>query len=348
MGKLTIKQIAAQAGVSIGTVDRVLHQRGRVSKEKENLILEICRRDGYEQNVVGKAMAMQKSPRTVAVIINAKERNSFAAQVYEGLKTIEEEISDYSIKFIYHDLLVNTIEEQLEILRALEHVALAGLIIKPIESPMIQFCINKFSAKGIPVVFCTSDIAAADKLCFVGQNHYRDGRLMANAATKFSHEPLRVLMIVGPLQTSARKARIDGFLSYMKSHEKAFEICNVCEVSYHRDEAFQKALEALQKYPEANALYINSPEIEPCIEALQAYEKFEGLRFCFGHQQKVGPLVAGGKLDFAIAELPFQHGYRSGEVMFKYLLNKEVPIQDRCIFNGQILLEENSIDLSCK
>lgn len=35
MAKLTIKQIAAQAGVSIGTVDRVLHKRGRVSKETE-------------------------------------------------------------------------------------------------------------------------------------------------------------------------------------------------------------------------------------------------------------------------------------------------------------------------
>ena len=82
MAKLTIKQIAAQAGVSIGTVDRVLHKRGRVSKETEALVLEICRKNDYAQNIEGKAMAMQRRARTVAVVVRALDMNRFAAQIY--------------------------------------------------------------------------------------------------------------------------------------------------------------------------------------------------------------------------------------------------------------------------
>ena len=32
---MTISEIAKKAGVSIGTVDRVLHQRGRVAEKRE-------------------------------------------------------------------------------------------------------------------------------------------------------------------------------------------------------------------------------------------------------------------------------------------------------------------------
>ena len=62
--RATIKMIAERAGVSIGTVDRVLHKRGRVSKETEALVLEICRKNDYAQNIVGKAMAMQRRARS--------------------------------------------------------------------------------------------------------------------------------------------------------------------------------------------------------------------------------------------------------------------------------------------
>ena len=39
--KIRIKDIAEQAGVSVGTVDRVLHNRGEVAEETKNKILEI-------------------------------------------------------------------------------------------------------------------------------------------------------------------------------------------------------------------------------------------------------------------------------------------------------------------
>ncbi|WP_411676094.1 LacI family DNA-binding transcriptional regulator [Caproicibacter sp.] len=342
MSHITIKQIAAEAGVSIGTVDRVLHNRGRVSKEKAELILNICRQCGYEQNVVGRAMAMQRKQQTVAVVINSKDRNSFAAKVYEGIEAAEEKIKDYNVTFLYRDVVQNTVEEQIAILNSLEEENLAGLIIKPIDTPMIRFRLSRFADKGTPIVLCTSDMESVKKLCYVGQNHYRDGRLMANTLSKLSGEALHILMIVGPLQTSARRARIDGFLSYMQEHQRNYEISGVCEVSYQQEEAYRMTLETLKKYPMANALYINSPDVAVCLKALKDYGEFRGLRFSFGHVEKVGPFIQNRELDFAIREVPFQHGYRAGEAMFRYLLNKEIPAMESCVFRGEVLFEENS------
>lgn len=174
MAKLTIKQIAAQAGVSIGTVDRVLHKRGRVSKETEALVLEI-------------------------------------------------------------------------------------------------------------------------------------------------------LVCTGSLQISSHRDRINGFLSYLGEWRGHYHICAVKETAQDREQIYQTTLEALMACPQANALYINTAEPEPCLEALETYGQFDGIRFCFGHKRKTGPLIRLGKLDFAIGESPFAQGYRSGEAIFRCLLGYDMP-----------------------
>jgi len=343
MAKLTIKQIAAQAGVSIGTVDRVLHKRGRVSKETEALILDICRQNNYAQNIVGKAMAMQRRTRTVAVVVRSRDMNSFSAQIYDGLRAIENEIRDYNISFEYRDILMGTAEEQLEILNSFQDRDLSGLIIYPMDTPEVREALDGFAARGIPVVLCTADVPSAKKLCFVGQDHYQDGRLMANVLTKFTQSsPLKILMLTGSLQISSHRERIHGFLSYLKEWNGNYRICDVRETTRNRGEIYQATLDTFTKYPEANAFYINTAEPEPCLEALAEHGQSQSIRFCFGHKLKTGPLIRSGKLDFAIGESPFFHGYRSGEAMFRYLLNQEIPAAEQFVFHGEILLEENS------
>ena len=54
---VTIKDIAEKAGVSRGTVDRVLHDRGRVSPSKAKKIKEIAEKMGYRPNIAGKGLA---------------------------------------------------------------------------------------------------------------------------------------------------------------------------------------------------------------------------------------------------------------------------------------------------
>ena len=56
---VTIKQIADLCGVSRGTVDRVLNNRGNVKPEKRELILEMAKKLHYRPNPAGKALAAQ-------------------------------------------------------------------------------------------------------------------------------------------------------------------------------------------------------------------------------------------------------------------------------------------------
>ena len=66
---VTIKDIAQRAGVSRGTVDRVLHDRGKVSPQKAEKIRRIADEMGYQPNIAGRGLAARKKHHETAKFI---------------------------------------------------------------------------------------------------------------------------------------------------------------------------------------------------------------------------------------------------------------------------------------
>ncbi len=79
----TIKDIADLAGVSRGTVDRVLNNRGAVNSQTAEKIMEIVRALDYRPNKAGTALAAQKKKYRIGVILFS-EHNPFFDEVMES------------------------------------------------------------------------------------------------------------------------------------------------------------------------------------------------------------------------------------------------------------------------
>ena len=65
----TIREIAELAGVSRGTVDRVLNHRGSVNPATAALINEIARKLDYKPNRAGMALAAQRKNLKLGVLL---------------------------------------------------------------------------------------------------------------------------------------------------------------------------------------------------------------------------------------------------------------------------------------
>ena len=59
--RIRIKDIAEKAGVSVGTVDRVLHNRPNVSKPALEKVKKVLTEMNYQPNVYASALAYNKS-----------------------------------------------------------------------------------------------------------------------------------------------------------------------------------------------------------------------------------------------------------------------------------------------
>ena len=86
---ITIKDIAKEANVSEGTVDRVLHNRGGVSKKTEAKIKVILEYHNFSVNPVASALAMKNKYCIAALIPEYNESDLFwkSPQQYRFCRT---------------------------------------------------------------------------------------------------------------------------------------------------------------------------------------------------------------------------------------------------------------------
>ena len=96
--KIRIKDIAEKAGVSVGTVDRVLHGRTNVSKASLEKVQKVLDEINYVPNHYASALATNKT-YYFAAILPMHEADSYWARVEKGLIEGVKRYSDFKIAF---------------------------------------------------------------------------------------------------------------------------------------------------------------------------------------------------------------------------------------------------------
>ena len=84
--KIRIKDIAERAGVSVGTVDRVLHDRPNVSKPAREKVERALKEMNYQPNVYASALAYNRTYK-FALLIPKHESEAYWEEVEQGNKT---------------------------------------------------------------------------------------------------------------------------------------------------------------------------------------------------------------------------------------------------------------------
>ena len=97
--RIRIKDIALRAGVSPGTVDRVLHNRGEVALKTRRQILNIVNELNYTPNILAKSLASKKV-YTIAALIPSGKENIYWEKPRFGIEQASVEIKDYNTKVL--------------------------------------------------------------------------------------------------------------------------------------------------------------------------------------------------------------------------------------------------------
>jgi LacI family transcriptional regulator len=105
--RIRIKDIARMAGVSEGTVDRVLHKRGKVSNDATDKVNEVLKKINYTPNLIARTLGNSKLYK-IGVLIPEPKSDPYWEQSEVGLKTGLKQLSTFSIELdiqiVYYDL----------------------------------------------------------------------------------------------------------------------------------------------------------------------------------------------------------------------------------------------------
>lgn len=338
--KVTIKSIAQEAGVSIGTVDRVLHNRGGVNKETQKRILQIAERLDYRPNSISKALACLRNPRTIAVLINSPDYNYFASEVYRGISTVAEEISDFGIEVVYYFMHSTDEAEQLQWLEKIKNSNISGLILKPVNYPSIRQQIDEIAQRGIPVVTCTSDINNSRRTAFVGHDHRKEGRMLARLLGMILKPNACAAILVGAMNVLGHQRKNEGFRECLAYYRPDVKLLGVFESNNDFD-TVQTMMKAFAAEYSIDALCLQAMDCKGVENVASLFPKEKRPIICtFGSQVELADLMNSNNLDFAVQEEPFEQGYRAAKVLFDILQDKNNVINDFIEVEARIVLDE--------
>lgn len=169
-----IKDIALLAGVSTGTVDRILHNRGKVSEEARKRVEDVLKEIDYQPNLIARSLALKKSYHFVA-LIPAFQRGEYWERLSDGIKLAEKELFSYNIELqmIYFDQYDNASFDR--IIPTIEEMDCQGVIIATLFEPSVRRLAERLDMALIPYVLIDSFIERTKCLAYYGTHSFDSG-----------------------------------------------------------------------------------------------------------------------------------------------------------------------------
>lgn len=228
--KITIKDIAKRAGVSAGTVDRVLHNRGEVSESSKDKIKAALKELHYEPNLIASSLSARKIYKIVTLIPSYRD-GDYWASVDKGIDRASGEVEKFNVEI--EKRYFNQFEAQsfYNAVDELDHVEFHGLLLSPIlRDKSLALCAS-MKKRGIPVVFIDSQIEGAEFLAYFGQPSFQSGFVGAKFVTASLPKGQNIVLFrtlrkgfIGANQTLQRQ---EGFLSFLSEYRPDCSVINV-------------------------------------------------------------------------------------------------------------------------
>jgi LacI family transcriptional regulator len=328
---IRIKDIAKLAGVSIGTVDRVIHNRGEVAEETRLKIQKFLKDTNYSPNPVAQALKSKKMYHLVSLLPETSHENSFWKKHRIGVQKALKELDPFPLRLsqVTFDMQSETdFREKAEKVSGMDP---DGVLLAPIfKTESTDFC-NVLSKKGIPFVFIDGLIEGTEFLAYIGENIFQSGRVAGQLTDMITpgNSDILVVSIARNLRNVHHlDKRAEGFLSYFsnKAGNKGKRIIlNIPDPS-HR---------TIRKY--IDTVFIENPSIGSIF--ITGSRSYLIASYLEKNKMRSVNLIGYDLLDlnvrylksgttrFLIGQRPEEQIYKAIKKLFEYLSQNKVPDQ---------------------
>ena len=328
MGKtnIRIKDIAEKAGVSTGTVDRVLHKRGKVSPIAEKKVLEVIKTLNYQPNFIARALGANKH-YTIAVLMPDPKLDPYWSAPEKGVDMAALDYSSHGIsieKYIYNQ---NDVASFKDISNKIFAKKFDGIIVAPIFFQQYLPFAERCKADNMPLILFNSNIKEASKLSYIGQDSYQSGRLAAHLICKNMHlDPGKILILhlADDLENAAHLVRKEkGFKDYFEELESKQSILAINIKSPLNENLVNQLDTLLDAYQDIKAFFVTTSKAYEVAAYLEGVDLQDKLLVGFDLIEENISYLNKGVIDFIINQNAYNQGYKSVESFVDYLVLKK-------------------------
>ena len=328
-GRPTIQMVADKAGVSRGTVDRVLNNRAHVSPEIHAKVMEALLETGYlaPKQIHQKNLEGSEVPTLKLGVLLPNWTGHFKSEILKGIEAAKEEFIDFQTEILIRECQTDVPLEAIELIDELLTQGVQGIALCTPNTPTITEKVDKlWNERKFPVITFNSDLPNSSRLTFVGQNYIQSGRIAAELTSKCIPKNGKILIAVGNLEFNGHRARLQGFQERMQELNYSESQMHIIETFNDYQTTYRKVLEYLKQQPETCAIYMANRSVAGCTEAVKTAGKKGDIRIiCHDVAESTKLLLQDGSIDFTITQNLFRQGYVPLTLLRDYLQKKKLP-----------------------
>lgn len=336
---VTVQQIADATGVSRGTVDRALNNRGRVDPE----VAERIRRTAEEMGYVKKPRKTNGKRRSCRIgIVTQLAGASFMREINRGIREAAEELRDRDVEVLVRESFAVDEKEQVDAIDELRREGIDGLAVMPVDAESVREKINELIDDGIPVVTFNSDIVGTRRRCFVGMDNVKSGRTAAGLMKMLTGGQGKVLVITGYFTNHVNISRLAGFVEEIKASCPGIEIVGVQGSFDDAAEVEKIVTNTMRTIPDLDGiLQVSGGQegIRAAFEALGVEKRPHVI--IYDQTPKNEKVLREDVADFLIDQNGYVQGYRPPHILADIIQKNQFPEQEQILTDITIRTKYN-------
>jgi LacI family transcriptional regulator len=244
-----VADIAARAGVSTATVDRVINGRGGVHQETVARVVDALReladshpagphRSRSEAQVFDIFLPAD-SGRSTEVLAEALSAVGAAHGVEVAVEPVER-MNPFALA---------------EHLLACADKQSAGVAYQGVDHPIIRDATQELVRRGIPVVTLCSDVAGTDRLAYVGMDNRAAGRTSGLLMSRFCRGPGKLAVVWGGQLYRSHEEREAGFRAVVRHERSDLQIFEMVDGNDDADVNFERFGDLIRRHSDLVGVY---------------------------------------------------------------------------------------------
>ena len=329
-----MRDVAQAAGVSIGTVDRVLHNRGRFSAQTAERVRASAKRLNFLPNQAASNLKRATTHTFVAVLPYPDQDGGFWCQVVKGVNRALQELSHHyvRVRFAHYDRfdpesfasicaeLAHRSDATTD--RGIDGRPPAGIILAPTLRAASQRLVER--TRPVPVVVLDGELPDVRLLCSISQESLEGGLLAAKLLQVMSPGGRFASIVVGRDDYHLLRRRA-GFEAY-------FDACGCAtteRIAVDSEAELATAIEIRHtQKPRVSGFFVTNSAAHIVARASQAYGSVPIVGYDLIAENSAR--LRSGELSFLIHQQPEHQGYRAVYALYRHvILHEEITPQLR-------------------
>jgi LacI family transcriptional regulator len=328
-GKTRLKDIAKLAGVSIGTVDRVIHDRGEVAEKTKLKVKQILEDTNYSPDVTAQVLKSRKVIHLVSLLPEPSEDNAFWKKHPTGIRKAIDELNLFRVT---HDQITFDILNEKDFQQkagSIMKLKPDGVILAPIfKAESIAFC-RQLREMKIQYVFVDGYIEKTAFLAFIGEDAFASGRVAGQLADLIT--PIEKKIAVVSIARNLRNVqhlnnRINGFQSYFD--ENASRKGKIVQISINdpSTDSIREAMDAaFSGNQDISSVYMSGSKSFLIASYLEE-KKFNDVHLIgYDLLDRNIQFLRSGRIKFLIGQRPEEQTYKAIRKLFDFLSFNKTP-----------------------